>query len=88
MKAVTTREGPPPRDSAGARTVRRAAMILAFNVLLVAWVLLQPAGPRVSPIVSNIGGFVGPLLALPLCFGAPWRRRTSPADDRPGVTTG
>ncbi|HEY9423147.1 MAG TPA: ATP-binding protein, partial [Thermoanaerobaculia bacterium] len=69
-----------------------AGVLLLFDVLLVVWVLLQPAGPRVSPIVSNVGGFIGPLLALPLCFGVldkwAWRQGNSQTDDRPEVTTG
>ena len=52
-------------------------MFAAFNLLLAFWVILQPAGPRVSPIVSNLAGFAGPLLALPLCFGGLRGRRTS-----------
>ena len=55
------------------------ATVVAFNALLVAWVLLQPAGPRVSPIVSNVAGFIGPLLVLPLCFG--WLRREDAHQD-------
>jgi len=75
LKAVTGRERRPSRDGPEACAFWRAASVLAlFNLLLVAWLLLQPAGPRVSPIVSNVAGFVGPLLVLPLCFGGLWRR--------------
>lgn len=79
-----------PDRRAGKRAVRLAAGVLvAFNLLLVVWVLLQPAGPRVSPIVSNVGGFVVPLLVLPLCFGwIGWMWGASQADNRPAVTGG
>src|SRR5215210_6853136 len=81
-----------PNTRAGKRAVRLAAGVLVvFNLLLVVWVLFQPAGPRVSPIVSNIAGVVGPLLVLPLCFGGlGWvrRREASGTNDGPAVTTG
>ena len=80
MKTSITREKKPAQESAGDRTFWLAvATVVAFNALLVAWVLLQPAGPRVSPIVSNVAGFVGPLLVLPLCFG--WLRREDAHQD-------
>jgi serine phosphatase RsbU (regulator of sigma subunit) len=93
MKAATARNGRPPRDNAEARPLRRAAaMILLFNALLVAWVLLKPGGDRVSAIVLNAAGFVGPLLVLPLCFGGLLermrRRRASGTDDQPAAMTG
>jgi len=89
LKAAIRREGRLSRNSPEARAFWRAVGVLAvFNLLLVAWVLLQPAGPRVSPIVSNIGGFVGPLLVLPLCFGGlRWARGASRAGDRGTETT-
>src|SRR5918997_4820354 len=70
MKATTAQNGRPPRDSAEARAFWRAAsMILLFNGLLVAWVLLKPGSERLLALVVNAAQFVGPLLALPLCFG-------------------
>src|SRR3712207_894413 len=69
-----------------------AGMIVLFNGLLLAWVLLDPAGDRVSAIVLNAAGFVGPLLVLPLCFGGllEWmrRRRASGTDDQPAAMAG
>ncbi|MDQ3791384.1 MAG: hypothetical protein M3341_01840, partial [Actinomycetota bacterium] len=93
MKADTAKNGRPPRDSAEARAFWRAAgMIVLFNGLLLAWVLLDPAGDRVSAIVLNAAGFVGPLLVLPLCFGGllEWmrRRRASGTDDQPAAMAG
>ncbi len=92
MTAGTTRNGRPPRDSVEARAFWRAAgIILLFNGLLVAWVLFEPGDDRVSAIVINVAGFVGPLLVLPLCFGGllEWmRRRTSRMDNRPSAMTG
>jgi hypothetical protein len=53
----------------GNRTVWiAAAVVVAFNALLVAWAIFQPAGPLVSQAVMSTGGVVGPLLALPLCY--------------------
>jgi HAMP domain-containing protein len=67
-------------------------MILLFNGLLLAWVLLDPYGDRVSTIVLNVAGFVGPLLVLPLCFGGllewTWRRGASRTDNQPSAMTG
>jgi hypothetical protein len=75
MEAATARNGPPRRDGAQARPLRRAAgMILLFNGLLVAWVLLKPGSDRMLAAVVNSAQFVGPLLALPLCFGGLLRR--------------
>jgi HAMP domain-containing protein len=93
MKAATARNGRPPRNSAEARAFWRAAgMILLFNGLLLAWVLLDPYGDRVSAIVLNAAGFVGPLLVLPLCFGGllEWMRRrgASRTDDQPSAMRG
>src|SRR5918999_6181135 len=93
MKAATAKNGRPPRDSAEARAFWRAAgMILLFNGLLGAWVLLDPYGDRVSAIVLNAAGFVGPLLVLPWCFGGllEWmrRRRSSGMGNQPAMMTG
>ena len=81
MKTSMEREKRPARDGIGDRTFWLAvAAVVAFNVLLVAWVLLQPAGPRASPIVSQRGGVIGPLLVLPLCFW--WLQRKVPTGCR------
>jgi serine phosphatase RsbU (regulator of sigma subunit) len=89
MKATTASNGRPPRDSAEARAFWRAAgMILLFNGLLLAWVLLDPYGDRVSTIVLNVAGFVGPLLVLPLCFGGLLRRRGASRMNNPPAMTG
>src|SRR5829696_1976704 len=93
MKAGTARDGRQPQDGAEARPLRRAAaMILLFNGLLVAWVLLKPGGDRLLAAVVNSAEFVGPLLALPLCFGGlprpMWRREASQTDAGKAVTTG
>jgi len=67
-------------------------MILLFNGLLVAWVLLKPGGERLSAIVLNAAGFVGPLLVLPLCFSGllEWMRRrgASQTDKQASAMTG
>src|SRR5215212_1030746 len=91
MNAGTARNG--PSHAAGARPLRRAAgLILLFNGLLVAWVLLKPGSDRMLAAVVNSAEFVGPLLALPLCFGGllrpMWRRRDSQTDVGPEVTIG
>src|ERR671933_887532 len=93
MKATTARNGRPLRGSAEARAFWRAAgLILLFNGLLAAWVLLDPAGDRVSAIVVNVAVFVGPLLVLPLCFGGLFgsarRPGTSRMDNQPAAITG
>jgi hypothetical protein len=93
MKAGTTRNGRSPQSGAEAPRLRRAAaLILLFNGLLLAWVLLDPYGDRVSAIVLNAAGFVGPLLVLPLCFGGllEWMRRrgASRTDDQPSAMRG
>jgi hypothetical protein len=70
MKAGTTRNWRSPQNGAEAPRLRRAAvLILLFNGLLLAWALFEPVGNRVSAIIVNVAGFVGPLLVLPLCFG-------------------
>jgi two-component system cell cycle response regulator len=93
MKAGTTRNGRSPQTGAEASRLRRAAaLILLFNGLLLAWALFEPAGNRLSAIVVNVAGFVGPLLILPLCFGGLlallWRRGVSRTDIQPGAMTG
>jgi PAS domain S-box-containing protein len=94
MKAGTARNGLPPQDGAEARPLRRAAgMILLFNGLLVAWVLLKPGSDRMLGAVVNSAEFVGPLLTLPLCFGGllrwrRWRRGVSQPGVEPAVTIG
>ena len=57
------------QSGTGNRTVWiAAAVVVAFNALLVAWAIFQPAGPLASQAVMSTGGVVGPLLALPLCY--------------------
>src|SRR5918995_2184902 len=91
MKLGTVRNG--PAHAAEARSLwRAAAMIVLSNALLVAWVLLKPGNDRMLAAVVNSAEFVGPLLALPLCFGGllrrMWGRGVSQTDVRPAVTTG
>jgi serine phosphatase RsbU (regulator of sigma subunit) len=93
MKAGTIRNGRSPQNGAEAPRLRRAAaLILLFNGLLLAWALFEPVGNRVSAIVVNVAGFVGPLLVLPLCFGGllvwVWRRGASRTDNQPAAMTG
>ncbi|HKH37412.1 MAG TPA: SpoIIE family protein phosphatase, partial [Rubrobacter sp.] len=91
MQAGSALNGRPPQDGAESRRLRRAAvLVLLFNVLLVAWVLLKPGGDRLLALVVNAAQFVGPLLALTLCFGGllgqKWRRGESQRDVEPAVT--
>jgi hypothetical protein len=92
MKAGAARNGrAPSQDGAEARSFRRAAgLILLFNGLLVAWVLLKPGSDRLLALVVNTAEFVGPLLVLPLCFGGllrpVWRRGEFQTDVEPAVT--
>src|ERR671917_1246725 len=94
MKAGAARNGRPPSQDVGeARSFQRAAgLILLFNGLLVAWVLLKPGSDRMLAAVVNSAEFVGPLLALPLCFGGllrrMWRRGVSGPDVGPAVERG
>src|ERR687896_63946 len=93
MKASTSENRRPPQDGAEVRPLWRAAgLILLFNGLLVAWVLLKPGSDRMLAAVVNSAEFVGPLLALPLCFGGllrrMWRRGGSGPDVGPAVTGG
>src|SRR5918992_368541 len=92
MKAGAARNGRPPSQDVGeARSFQRAAgMILLFNGLLVAWILLKPGSDRMLALVVNTAEFVGPLLVLPLCFGGllrrVWGRGDSQTDVEPAVT--
>jgi serine phosphatase RsbU (regulator of sigma subunit) len=91
MKAGNARNGRLPRAGAEARPLQRAAaLILLFNGLLVAWVLLKPGSDRLLAAVVNSAEFVGPLLALPLCFGGllrwKWQRGASEPDVEPAIT--
>jgi serine phosphatase RsbU (regulator of sigma subunit) len=93
MQTGTTQTGRSQRDSTESRAFWRAAgLILLFNVLLIAWVLLNPAGDRVSALVVNVAVIVGLLLVLPLCFGGflEWMRRrgATRTDDQPAMITG
>src|SRR5215208_4251763 len=92
MKAATARNGRPPRDSAEARAFWRAAgLIVLFNGLLVAWVLLRPGSDAMLALVVNAVEFVCPLLVLPLCFGGllwrMWGRGDSHTDVGPASVT-
>jgi PAS domain S-box-containing protein len=93
MRRATKHEGRLIWGSAEARSLlwRIASMILLFNGLLAAWVLLKPGSDAVVAIVVNVAEFVGPLLVLPLCFGGLrrlWRRGTSRTDNGTAVTIG
>ena len=65
---------------------------MLFNGVLVAWVLVRPGNDAMLALVVNAAQFVGPMLALPLCFGGLmgqiWRRGGSQRDARPAVTRG
>jgi PAS domain S-box-containing protein len=79
MTAGTARNGRPPQDSAKARAFWRAAgLIVLFNGLLVALVLLNPLSDPTIALVVNAAQFVGPLLVVPLCFGGLLRRMWGP----------
>ena len=71
MRTATRHEGRLVRGAAQARSLLWgiASLILLFNGLLVAWVLLKPASDAVVALVLNVAEFVGPLLVVPLCFG-------------------
>jgi PAS domain S-box-containing protein len=78
IRAGTARNGRSLQDGAGAHPLRRAAaIILLFNVLLVAWIVLKPGSDRLLAAVVNAAQFVGPLLVVPLCFGGllRWKRQ-------------
>jgi HAMP domain-containing protein len=93
MRTATRHEGRSIWGSAEARSLlwRIASLILLFNGLLAAWVLLKPGSDAVVAIVVNVAEFVGPLLVLPLCFGGLrrlWRRGTPRTDNGTAVTIG
>jgi serine phosphatase RsbU (regulator of sigma subunit) len=71
---------------------RAAGLILLFNGLLIAVVLLKPRSDVTLALVVNTAQFIGPLLALPLCFGGllrrVWGRGASQAHIGPAVTRG
>src|SRR5215207_1679590 len=71
MKASTAQNRRPPPEVPEARSLRRAAgLILLFNGLLVALVLLKPVSDATLALLVNAAQVVGPLLAaLPMCFG-------------------
>src|SRR5829696_7381867 len=79
MTASSPRNRQPPQDGAEARAFWHAAvLVLLFNGLLVAWVLLKPGSDAMLALVVNSAQFVGPLLVLPLCFGGLLRRMWGP----------
>src|SRR5215208_3691392 len=93
MTASSPRNRRPPQDGAEARAFWRAAvLVLLFNGLLVAWVLLKPGSDAMLALVVNSAEFVGPLLVVPLCFGGlvrrMWGRGASQAHVGPAVTRG
>ena len=93
MTAGTAQNGRPPQDSAKARAFWRAAsFILLFNGLLVGVVLFKPVSDATLALVVNAAQFIGPLLALPLCFGGllrrGWGRGASQAHVGTAVTRG
>jgi PAS domain S-box-containing protein len=93
MTTGTPRKTRPPQDGANTRPLRRAAgLILLFNGLLIALVLAKPVSDVTLALVVNAAQFIGPLLALPLCFGGllrlVWGRGVSQAHVGPAVTRG
>src|SRR5215208_1694976 len=92
MRTGTRLDGRLVRGAAQARSLLWgiASLILLFNALLVAWVLLKPGSDAVVALVLNVAEFVGPLLVLPLCFGGLrrlWRRGNSRTDKGTAVST-
>src|SRR5829696_6962634 len=86
MTASSPRNRRPPQDGAAARAFWRAAvLVLLFNGLLVAWVLLEPGSDAMLALVVNSAQFVGPLLVLPLCFGGLLRRMWGPGASQTDV---
>ena len=71
---------------------RAAGLILLFNGLLIALVLVKPLGDAELALVLNAAQFIGPLLALPLCFGGllgrVWGRGATRTHVGPSVTRG
>src|SRR5215217_1502634 len=93
MRTGTRHKGRLVRGAAEARSLLWgiASLILLFNALLVAWVLLKPGSDAVVALVLNVAEFVGPLLVVPLCFGGLrrlWRRGTSRTDKGTAVSIG
>src|SRR5215218_7066493 len=93
MTASSPRNRRPPQDGAETRPFwRPAVLVLLFNGLLVAWVLLKPGSDAMLALVVNSAEFVGPLLVVPLCFGGllgrMWGRGASQAHVGPTVTGG
>jgi PAS domain S-box-containing protein len=93
MEVIPTRNRRPPQDGAEARPLRLATgLVLLFNGLVVAVVLLKPVGDVTLALLVNTAQFVGPLLALPLCFGGLprwlWGRGASRAHLAPAVRRG
>ncbi|MDQ2672606.1 MAG: SpoIIE family protein phosphatase [Actinomycetota bacterium] len=93
MTASTARKTRPPQNGANTRLVRRAAgLILLFNGLLIALVLFKPISDVTLALVVNAAQFIGPLLALPLCFGGllrrVWERGASRTHVGPSVRRG
>jgi hypothetical protein len=91
MRTAPGHEGRLVRGAAEGRSLLWgiASLILLFNGLLVAWVLLKPGSDATVAIVVTVAEFVGPLLVLPLCFGGLrrlWRRGISQTDSGPPVT--
>src|SRR5215218_6633263 len=92
MTASSPRNRRPPQDGAEARAFwRPAVLVLLFNGLLVAWVLLKPGSDAMLALVVNSAQFVGPLLVLALCFGGllrrMWERGASKTDVGPAAVT-
>src|SRR5215217_3407671 len=93
MRTGTRLDGRLVRGAAQARSLLWgiASLILLFNALLVAWVLLKPGNDAVVALVLNVAEFVGSLLVLPLCFGGLrrlWRRGTSQTAGGTAVSIG
>src|SRR5215210_7020340 len=92
MTASSPRNRRPPQGGAETRPFwRPAVLVLLFNGLLVAWVLLRPGSDAMLALVVNAAEFVGPLLVLPLCFGGllwrMWGRGASQTDVGPAAVT-
>src|SRR5215216_5853224 len=92
MTASSPRNRRPPQHGAEARAFwRPAVLVLLFNALLVAWVLLKPGSDAMLALVVNSAQFVGPLLVLPLCFAGAlrrmWGRGASQTDVGPVAVT-
>jgi PAS domain S-box-containing protein len=93
MKASSSENRRPPQYGVKMRPLWRAAgLVLLFNGLLVALVILKPVSDATLALVVNSAQFVGPLLVVPLCFGGlltwMWGRGTSQARVEQAVTRG